>query len=1237
MINDNKTKLYINQKIDKKTLDVLITQVLNQFGMNYTVALIDSLKTLGFRYATNGGISIGIEDLRIPSDKQVLVTEAKQDILEINQNWKNSLVTDIERFQKIIDSWNNASESLKTRIVDFFKTSDPLNSIYMIAFSGARGNISQVRQLVGMRGLMADQKGQIIDLPIIPNFREGLSSADYIISSYGARKGIVDTSLRTADSGYLTRRLVEIGQDIIIRDIDCKAQQGIKIDLSFYKNPEINLMGRILAQGITYKKTILIPQNTIIDRIILDKIKNYNIQKLYVRSPITCKAYRAICQYCYGWNLAYHNLVNLGDAIGVIAGQSIGEPGTQMTMRTFHTGGIFTTEVGQQVKAQLSGIIIPLSRLKANSIRSSHGKPVLRLENFVSLEIQDWKNNTQAINLGEGSLLYIEPNNFVKKNQLIAEFSTSSSKSKLPKIKHFKALLSSLEGEISFGDLKIRHELKKERITKYNTKAGLIWILAGKILTLPSQAKINIENYNLIEKKAIGHLKIISSIRGKIIFNLKKSQLQILETILTGSISVFKLVQKVKKLKGQNKNTININYILFKIGRLKFKSFIKDKDNQINFSLFTYRPTFIRATKKKLTKTNFTLFSNIAFLENSYLEILKQKSGFVSLIPNKPWVFKIRTEILSESDKNTFTHIAFNGQKFCNLIRAKEPVLYKVLFKENCEINLLLIYPIYQIQLKKDLELNNLLSFNTEFLKIEDLNTPNFFCHGKNLNLDTLNNKLYFRRYRFSYIAQPFSAFFLNFSSQNKVVFIKKHFINLKKLLDGWTLTNAKVKFNFFIKNNQYIEPYTILGHLEYKVNYDQKLYGIKIQNLDQQHLMLIGPEHVNKIYIEKINKDLLKSTLLLKDTNLNSNLKLKKPGFFLKYEKNHIIVRKANPFFLTEDTIITYEQGEFVKKGDNFAILVNYRQQTEDIVQGLPKIEELMELRGSNHQATLAVKPGIFCPDKRKPKKKKKKEPKFKFRIISAEDFKTTHLRETKKEGKVIEKRDSNIYSLESLDELLVKNYTFVNLAEPITTGVIDPHEMLRIFCNFYQRRDGLVYGIYNSVYKLQQILVNSIQAIYKSQGITIADKHLEVIIRQMTSQVEILESGDTPLIVGEFVDFYVMEDICEILIQNHLYIPYFQPVLRGVTRSALKGESFLSSASFQETKKILTESAIEGKIDWLRSLKANVITGKLIPAGTGFNRYKVNYTNPQFRDLLKFFVARNKDYQNLLTEIPD
>src|SRR6476659_625929 len=353
MMNPTSTKLYINQKIDKKTLDVLITQVLNQFGMKYTVSLVDSLKTLGFRYATNGGISIGLEDLKIPSDKKSLVLEAQEEIVQINEDWKNSLVTDIERFQKIIDSWNNASESLKTRIVDFFQTSDPLNSIYMIAFSGARGNISQVRQLVGMRGLMADQKGQIIDLPITANFREGLSSADYIISSYGARKGIVDTSLRTADSGYLTRRLVEIGQDVIIREMDCQVPFGMKIDFSFYKNLDMTLMGRVLARTITFKGKVLLSKNTIIDRRILNQIKGYRLKKLYIRSPMTCQAYRTICQYCYGWNLAYHNLVNLGDAVGVIAGQSIGEPGTQMTMRTFHTGGIFTTEVGQQIRADL--------------------------------------------------------------------------------------------------------------------------------------------------------------------------------------------------------------------------------------------------------------------------------------------------------------------------------------------------------------------------------------------------------------------------------------------------------------------------------------------------------------------------------------------------------------------------------------------------------------------------------------------------------------------------------------------------------------------------------------------------------------------------------------------------------------------------------------------------------------------------------------------------------------------
>jgi DNA-directed RNA polymerase subunit beta' len=337
----------------------------------------------------------------------------------------------------------------------------------------------------------------------------------------------------------------------------------------------------------------------------------------------------------------------------------------------------------------------------------------------------------------------------------------------------------------------------------------------------------------------------------------------------------------------------------------------------------------------------------------------------------------------------------------------------------------------------------------------------------------------------------------------------------------------------------------------------------------------------------------------------------LKNSLFYFKKKNNQLFLRKATPFFLTKGAILRYQEEDFVEKGENFAILVNYKKQTEDIVQGLPKIEELIELRGNSQNAILCEKPGMI------------------YRIESSnKDY----------ELEVIEKEQTTIYFIESLENLLIKKYDFLTLGEPITTGTIDPHELLRIFCNFYYKKDGIIKGLYKALYKLQQILVNSIQAIYKSQGIDISDKHLEIIVRQMSSKIEIRDPGDSPMLPGENLEVYLIEDLCNILSKNSYRIPSFQPILAGVTRSSLKSESFLSSSSFQETRKMLAEAAIEGKVDWLRSLKGNVITGKPIPAGTGFNHFKEYYNHPDLFDLVKFFKYReNQETQKIKSTIDE
>ncbi|WP_390883472.1 DNA-directed RNA polymerase subunit beta'' [Kovacikia minuta] len=306
MAEQSNQPIFRNRVINKGQLTRLISWAFTNYGTARTAQMADMIKDLGFRYATRAGVSISVDDLQVPPSKRKLLEAAEETIRETQERYSRGEITEVERFQKAIDTWNGTSEELKDEVVRNFKANNPLNSVYMMAFSGARGNISQVRQLVGMRGLMADPQGEIIDMPIKTNFREGLTVTEYIISSYGARKGLVDTALRTADSGYLTRRLVDVSQDVIIRELDCGTQRGIPLESMKDGDRTLiplktKLLGRVLAQEVVHPTTgeVLATRNQDISDELAEALAAAGVEHVFVRSPLTCEATRSVCQHCY--------------------------------------------------------------------------------------------------------------------------------------------------------------------------------------------------------------------------------------------------------------------------------------------------------------------------------------------------------------------------------------------------------------------------------------------------------------------------------------------------------------------------------------------------------------------------------------------------------------------------------------------------------------------------------------------------------------------------------------------------------------------------------------------------------------------------------------------------------------------------------------------------------------------------------------------------------------------------
>ncbi|HTX53275.1 MAG TPA: DNA-directed RNA polymerase subunit beta' [Candidatus Baltobacteraceae bacterium] len=358
---------FINGEMNKRELNRLVAQCYYLLGNSETVKLLDALKDLGFRYSTLAGISIGVDDLLIPASKEAIIDEANRDVIKVEKEYHDGLITNGERYNKIIDVWTHVTEHVADEMFKEIERheSGEFNPVFMMADSGARGSRQQIRQLAGMRGLMAKPSGEIIETPITANFREGLTVLQYFISTHGARKGLADTALKTADSGYLTRRLVDVAQDMIINELDCGTINGIWVS-PLIEGGEIiqplrdRILGRVPLEDVAdpFTGEVLVSANEEIVEVLARRIEDAGIDRVHIRSVLTCEARRGVCIKCYGRNLATGRMVELGEAVGVLAAQSIGEPGTQLTMRTFHIGGTATRGTEQtQMESKYAGTV----------------------------------------------------------------------------------------------------------------------------------------------------------------------------------------------------------------------------------------------------------------------------------------------------------------------------------------------------------------------------------------------------------------------------------------------------------------------------------------------------------------------------------------------------------------------------------------------------------------------------------------------------------------------------------------------------------------------------------------------------------------------------------------------------------------------------------------------------------------------------------------------------------------
>lgn len=449
----------VNCTMNKKTISNLIDASYRQVGLKATVIFADHLMYTGFHYATKSGLSIGVNDLVVPKKKSDIISQAEDEVSKIQAQFSSGLVTQGERYNKVVDIWSRTNDLVAQAMMEELSTEsvkdkeghkvrqESFNSIYMMADSGARGSAAQIRQLAGMRGLMTKPDGTIIETPITANFREGLNVLQYFISTHGARKGLADTALKTANSGYLTRRLVDVAQDLVITEDDCGTTQGIVVTPLIEGGDVVEplqerVLGRVTVQDIYDPKAneVIIPQGTLLDEKWIKKLEDVTIDQVFVRTPITCESRFGICAACYGRDLARGHRVNIGEAIGVIAAQSIGEPGTQLTMRTFHIGGAASrTTAVNNVQVKFPG------KLKLHNVKlieRSNGKFIVVSRSGTLAVLDDHGRERERYKIPYGAELNSKDGSGVDAGQVVANWDP-----------HSHPVITEVAGHIKFVDL----------------------------------------------------------------------------------------------------------------------------------------------------------------------------------------------------------------------------------------------------------------------------------------------------------------------------------------------------------------------------------------------------------------------------------------------------------------------------------------------------------------------------------------------------------------------------------------------------------------------------------------------------------------------------------------------------------------------------------------------------------------------------------------------------------------
>ncbi|MDD2997742.1 MAG: hypothetical protein PHV05_01700, partial [Candidatus Riflebacteria bacterium] len=1337
---------YQNMQVKKGTVATLIKRLFNEYSLTIVGETLDRLKALGFKFATLSGLTISIVDMIDPPKKREILEQADRKVSKIRERWSKGEISRDERKQGEVDVWTKATEDVTDDLLQEFESTAHLgefNPVYMMAFSGARGNMQQIRQLAAMRGLMSNPRGDILAFPIKSNFREGLNQSEYFISTYGARKGLVDTALRTADSGYLTRRLVDVAQDVVITTHDCGSELGVDVTPIRQNRTSNNIMiddvvvpvryriaGRVLARPILNPLTgkvisikigdqeikleaglyctdeiaaeaehhcefavpidelkldmicseqIIDPKtNRIIARpdrplneYVLERVRESGFSELKIRSkitmrsPLACRSKVGICQRCYGADLATGHMVDIGEAVGIIAAQSIGEPGTQLTMRTFHLGGVALAQ-RSYIKAKSAGVAkFDALRLAKISDRAKFeigsGTETFDKTEFGSniktvvvggyLTIETKNGRKDRVHIPIGSEMRIEPGEKVSSGKALAEYNPNN-------------VVTGYTGEVIFDGI----EQKDGMVV---SEAGIIRILTQDFdpvtkdfiiedYKIPQGATLKVEDNEIIhagnllaEVSAQSHAAIARMDGIAKFENVRIKNKQVISD--NGMIFVFptnekqgarveymlpKSVKEAKEAAVKNAGLIlNVKNGDEVFPNQKLLSVISEADGTV---VLSSGGTKIAITKEVEEEYEFKGEMAAAIDEqNKLLSLIAPISGLVRVINEKSAANKTldrkRVIVKNEIEYPVPRGVILRPKENCKIANggdvAENGDLTSKLFiqaeidgtveitKIKSEVRVHMITDDIEViknatlaraainrenddviaasgsvvddDLYAILEENRAAVREVYILKGEqravnligedDLKVQYPVPAGANINVDDgqvvkagdklvsdiepmvseISGKV---NYIYGYnkiICEEIIEKILVYSG---VEFSYPASLSLKfppTVVKDGELTVTPIPFETY---TQVEDTDGTTGIRICQRVMREKKYAITKEMVASGALIVEDGKEVREGQVLAVLKAANKGVVLL-DHDMSKEGKLKSTI-------KSIIVQPGESHQVLDGAELRIEDGAKVKKGEILAKWGASARKTTDIIQGLPRVAELFEVRRPKKEAVIAEESGILH---------------ISGSSVTIQDYKTG-----------IEKPVRVQFGSTGL---VVHDGEYVEAGDVLTDGKVFSKKLVKVV--------GLPI--------VRRYLMDEIQRVYRDQGVSINDKHIEIIVRQMLRKVVITESGDSEFLQNESVQVRKFEERVNRLIEKGKRPPAGVPMIQGITKASLTTDSFISAASFQETTRVLTKAAIKSKVDYLKGLKENLIIGKLIPAGTGLS------------------VGRNILFKNLPVEVEE